>query len=348
MKISVVIPTRNRAEHIQRALESLRQQIRQPDEIVIVDASDSLEYAAPLKKKFSSLSIDWFPAEPSVCAQRNVGIRNSGGDWIFLLDDDITLDVNYLSTLQQHVLAHPACGAAAGELLQMEKDQWVSHYPPTGMMDLLWRFVFQLSVWGDLSVLRSSAASSPLLNFLRKYYRRKGNGLSNGGWPLVTQWEKPFFETKIFSLGANLVRKEWLLQSMYDEVLDPGGIGDNYGVAMGFPGDYPIHVITTTRAFHHRAAENRVNRSIAYYRRVLALHYFTKLKGKAPAAASFWLLWSLTGNAIHQIIKRDGTLLRATIKSMSKILQGKNPYWLGHLKNKKSIQPLIADRDSES
>jgi hypothetical protein len=39
------------------------------------------------------------------------------------------------------------------------------------------------------------------------------------------------------------VRRQWLIRSPFDEVLDPHGIGDNYGVAFGFPSK--IHVLNS-------------------------------------------------------------------------------------------------------
>jgi glycosyltransferase involved in cell wall biosynthesis len=328
-------------------LKSLSEQVRQADEVIIVDASDSTTYIASLKEKFLALSIVWMTSEPSVCHQRNIGINQAQGDWIFLHDDDITLDKNYLAVLEHHAQENIYCGALAGQLMQMERGEWISNYPPSSIIDLLWRYWFQLSVWGDLTKLETKFVARPLLRWLKEYYQRKGNDLTKGGWPLVTQdWNKSFLSTRIFSLGANLVRKDWLLRSSYDEVLDPGGIGDNYGVAMGFPGTRPIHVVMEVKAFHHRAETNRVKRSLAYYRRVLALHYFTMLKGDTPQRTTRWLLWSLTGNAIQYLLKGDRVLFRATLKAMKLIWQNKNPYLEGHHKRQKSVQPLIDENDS--
>lgn len=347
MKISAVIPTRNRSAHVERALKSLNEQTRRPEEVIIVDASDSSDYMTSLKEKFPELNIVCLTCEPSVCKQRNLGIQHAQGNWIFLHDDDITLDQNYLSVLEEYAQENIYCGVVAGQLMQKEKEQWMSNYPPSGVLDLLWRYCFQLSVWGDLTKLETIAVTRPLLNGLEKYYRAKGNGLTRGGWPLVTQdWNKSNFSTRIFSLGANLVRKDWLLRSPYDEVLDPGGIGDNYGVALGFPGDLAIHVVTGVKAFHHRAETNRVNRSLAYYRRVLALHYFTMLKGDAPRSTTRWLLWSLSGNSIQYFLRGDRVLFRATVKAMKLIWRNKNPYLEGHRQQQKNVQPLMDDTDS--
>jgi glycosyltransferase involved in cell wall biosynthesis len=338
MKISVVIPTRNRPHYMSRVLTTLQQQIRKAEEIIVIDSSDQMEYRQGLKEQFSSLPISWIQAPASVCLQRNIGIREASGDWIFLCDDDIELDQDYLAKLEEYSNVNPDCGAVAGCLLQNESGNWVSQYPPRNFGDLLWRFAFQLSVWGDLQSITTSTWTKPILYMVKQFYRRRGNNVSLAGWPLITSWDQKYFQTKIYSLGANLIKREWLLNSPYDEVLDPSGIGDNYGVALGFPKKNAIHVLCDTHAHHHRAEENRLLHSIAYFRRTLALHYF--LKRHRKRAQRLWFIWSLLGNWIHQKIRRN-ELSNATLKAIKLVLTGKNPYWEGFVKNKKNIQPPL-------
>lgn len=337
MKVSVIIPTRNRPEAIQKALLSLQRQTLQPDEIIVVDSSDDKGYAQKIKSQYSSLPVKWMDAPASVCVQRNIGIRAASGDWILLCDDDIIFADDYLQKLVGYAKANPQCGALAGRLLQEERNQWTSEYPVKNFLDLLWRFIFQLSIWGDLSSVKTSLLNKPLLLLINKFYQKRDNGFTLSGWPLITSWSE-VFQTSIYSLGANLIRREWLLQSPYDEVLDKSGIGDNYGVALGFPQHRAIHVLSSTVAHHARATQNRLVKPIAYYRRIMALHYFIKRSGNFPKSTPFFFIWSLMGNAIMYSFKRDREMYKATKKAMILISKNKNPYWIAYLKGQKIVE----------
>src|SRR5262245_59486804 len=86
--ISVVIPTRNRPASLARTVAALRAQTCPPDELIIVDASDS-----PVEPDAASDPTVSFPVlrlrtPPGVCHQRNVGIQRASGTHILLCDDD--------------------------------------------------------------------------------------------------------------------------------------------------------------------------------------------------------------------------------------------------------------------
>jgi len=153
---------------------------------------------------------------------------------------------------------------------------------------------------------------------------------------LITQWSESF-STSFFSLGANIIKRDWLLQSPYDEVLDANGIGDNYGVALGFPGK--VYVLSSTFVHHQVEKGNRLNESVSYYRRVLALHYFIRKSKKFLASTERWLLWSLVGNSIKSIIAFRWMQVWASWKAMALIMLDKNPYWIGFKKNQKIVKP---------
>lgn len=312
-KISVVIATRNRFDRVSAAVRSIEAQSLLPKEIIIVDASDN-DLGESLK---SFVPLKWVKAQPSVCAQRNLGIKSASSDWIFLCDDDIELAKDYLEKLAQYAQQKNSTGALAGLLLQKEKGEWVKNYPVRSFRDLFWRFVFQQSVWGDIQV-RVPTLLGPLHRLIVSFYARRGNSTTLGGWPLITQWNEPVIQTRFYSLGANLIRKEWLLQSPFDESLDAHGIGDNYGVAQNFPAGSSIHIVTSTFAYHHRANENRLNQSNARYLRFLALHYFLR-KSKAGTMTILFFYWSLVGYSIYSLTKdrRDFFL---TLKAMGILL----------------------------
>lgn len=338
MTISAVIPTRNRAVHLAKTLRSLLAQTRPPNEILVIDSSDDKLQIENLRREFTGNSVRWFDAPVSVCIQRNIGISNAVGDWIFLCDDDVELEAAYISILESYVVVTKGCSAVAGKLLQLESGKWIDRYPVKSFGELCWRFLFQLSIWGDIDQVKVNRLFGFFFRQIKRFYEKRGNTLSLAGWPLVTQWDEEPFVTTFFSLGANLIRKEWLKHG-YDEVLDPYGIGDNYGVALNFPSPRQIHVVGSARAYHHRVQQNRLDGLTAYFRRVLALHYFMRQK-KTGFLTMVLFIWSLAGNSVAALSRRDLRMFHVSLRSMAVILFSSNPYWIAHLKKQKTIQPF--------
>lgn len=269
MQISVVIPTCNRRKRLLLLLQHLDHSSYPLLEVIIVDSGEDLLESSDYTG-FKNLAIVYLRSEKSVCIQRNLGIKRAAGDWIFLCDDDIEVPVDYLDKIAQHATLHQDAGAISGLVLQKENNEWRSSYPIHSALKLWWKFIFQQSVWGEIACKRKNI----LIRKIEKFYQRKGNHISKAGWPVITDFSGDYFLCPVYGLGASVVKKEWLLQSMYAEVLDKHGIGDNYGVAMNFPAK--IHVLNGAFTYHHQEPVNRLQRPLQYFRRVLALDYFVK------------------------------------------------------------------------
>lgn len=338
MKISVVVATRNRDPYVSRLLQCLSRQTRLPDEVILVDSSDLKTTVQELARHFPNLRIRIIESEPSVCLQRNRGVKEAASEWIFICDDDIELPDDHLMILENFIQEYPDTGALAGRLLQKENGRWQDQYPVKNYKDLLFRFTFQLAIWGAVSSVTFPRFLKPLEYLIKRFYARRGNTLSLAGWPLITDWS-PVFKTTVYSLGANLIRRDWLLRSPYDAVLDPHGIGDNYGVALGFPHKQSIIVIDRTSAFHHRAQESRLVFTGVYYRRLLALHYFLKKKKPMPVRMVF--IWSLIGKWLLHAVKGKRELRYVCEQVLRHVLLNKNPYWYGYTKNASGVRPYL-------
>jgi len=315
----VIIATRNRFSSLLKTLKSIQGQTYQPAETIIVDASDRTEQLPT--KWDGSMPVTWFSHSPSVCAQRNFGIKKAISDWIFICDDDIELDKKYFDELIKHCKANPSCGSVAGLLLQKENGQWVKNYPVKSFAQLVWKFIFQLSIWGEINV-RPPSLWMPFYGGIKKFYQRKANTMTLAGWPLITQWDEAVIKTKFYSLGATLIRKDWLLNSPYNENLDASGIGDNYVVAKGFPGDRPIHVLSSTYALHHKVSENRMTEPRSRSRRILALNYFLSIGYTSLLTRAFFVWSSFSYVLLCSIKDRRNFVL--FLKTFLKCLLGKS------------------------
>jgi glycosyltransferase involved in cell wall biosynthesis len=87
-KVSVVIPTYNRAEKVGRSIESVLAQTFRDFEIIVVDDGSTDETGATLKRVFGDSIRYYFQANQGVSVARNKGIEEAKGEWIAFLDSD--------------------------------------------------------------------------------------------------------------------------------------------------------------------------------------------------------------------------------------------------------------------
>jgi len=335
MDISVVIPTCNRRQRLLQLLQNLQQSVHPLREVIIVDSGEDRLTPADIAP-FADLPLHYLSSEKSVCIQRNKGIQMARGEWIFLCDDDIEVPKDYLSRIATHAEQHPEAGAISGLVMQWVEGKWNANYSIHSPRALVWSYIFQLSIWGEINC----GDRNPFIRKITAYYHQKGNHITRAGWPVVTNFSGEYFSTPVYGLGASVVKREWLLHSPYEEVLDRHGMGDNYGVNVGFPAA-GVHVLNQAFVYHHREPENRLQRPLQYYRRMLALHYFIKTKDRLKPVKKYWLLWSITGNLLTFISMRDGSMVRTALKTFWRIAMEKNPYYRAAKTNQKVVEPML-------
>lgn len=126
MKITVVICTKDRREDLAQALLSVGKQTRIPDEVIIVDASSNKDIENDLSKTFFSFDIKYFYTKEGLTKQRNIGVKNSFGDIIVFLDDDIVLDSQYIFFIEKIFIEdkNREIGGAMGKIINLNKDSF--------------------------------------------------------------------------------------------------------------------------------------------------------------------------------------------------------------------------------
>jgi peptidoglycan/xylan/chitin deacetylase (PgdA/CDA1 family) len=105
-KLSVVIPTRNRARILARTLPTVLDQSLDPADyevIVVVDGRDpdSVGVANALSRAFALAVVE--QPRRGLASARNLGIRHAKGRWILFLDDDLVCE---RQLLHEHVSVH--------------------------------------------------------------------------------------------------------------------------------------------------------------------------------------------------------------------------------------------------
>ena len=86
--VSVVVPTRNRADLLPRALRSVLDQTFPDFELVVVD-DGSTDATASVRASLTDPRLVWLEGpHAGVSSARNLGVRHARADWIAFLDDD--------------------------------------------------------------------------------------------------------------------------------------------------------------------------------------------------------------------------------------------------------------------
>lgn len=85
--VSVIVPTKNSEKFIRQCLESIKNQTYKNLEIIVVD-NNSSDNTKEITRKFTDKV---FNCGPERSAQRNFGVKNSGGEYVLVIDSDMEL-----------------------------------------------------------------------------------------------------------------------------------------------------------------------------------------------------------------------------------------------------------------
>ena len=113
-KVSIVMPTRNRASLLRRALMGVQAQSLWDREIVVVDDASTDETLAMLASEFPGVKVVRHPFSRGPSAARNSGVAVATGDWIFFHDDDDLMHPSHLADLLAATLTAPPNSLVAG------------------------------------------------------------------------------------------------------------------------------------------------------------------------------------------------------------------------------------------
>lgn len=113
MRVSVIVPSYNRAEYLPRAVESLALQEAGDMEVLVVDdgsTDDTEARVRELAAAYPALYIRFIRQEHAgISAARNRGILESKGDWIAFLDSDDLWHPDKIKKQQAYLEKHPLC-----------------------------------------------------------------------------------------------------------------------------------------------------------------------------------------------------------------------------------------------
>ncbi|HET8887238.1 MAG TPA: glycosyltransferase family A protein [Salinimicrobium sp.] len=104
-EIDVVIPTMGRTQHLIQVVKDLSRQTLLPKKIIIVeqnpDPNSKTELAELFIQQWPFEIVHHFIHQTGACNARNLALTEVNSDWVFLLDDDVRLEIDVLENLMK-------------------------------------------------------------------------------------------------------------------------------------------------------------------------------------------------------------------------------------------------------
>lgn len=107
MRISVIVPTRNRARSLSKCIARLESQTNQPDEVIVVAHENDVETVRCFEDISCSMNLVLAVTSGGTCRARNDGIARASSDVVVLIEDDMLLSLEFVETIRRLFSTQP-------------------------------------------------------------------------------------------------------------------------------------------------------------------------------------------------------------------------------------------------
>lgn len=293
MKISVIICTRNRFDDFTKTLPSIAAQSRLPDELVVVDSSDEKrlgEYLGSVKLPFPTR---YFHTQPGLTLQRNHGIRECAGDLVFFFDDDVDLDVNYLSEVEKVFSGDTKhkIGAVGGKIIRNS---------PLSIRLKLEQFTFYV------------------LRFIFGVVGTRNGKFYPSGMPSHPHKNQQSGFIECLSGCCMAFRREVFEKAKFDESLAHYGLMEDVDISkQTLDAGYKIYYQTSATLLHNESPLNRLKVQQWAEMSVVNYDYLFRKSWARDAWRWFFYCWALIGLVAVNVHSLKG--LKGTLNGMKKV-----------------------------
>ncbi|MDD2752799.1 MAG: glycosyltransferase family 2 protein [Candidatus Omnitrophica bacterium] len=118
--VSTIIVTCGKANYLKKCLDSCRGQSFKNLELIVIDNSDHGALSSEIQKQYPALKLFKSPQPLSYCQSLNQGIALSEGDYIFALNDDVTLEKDYIEQALSVFKLDEKIGMVSGKILRSD------------------------------------------------------------------------------------------------------------------------------------------------------------------------------------------------------------------------------------
>ena len=120
-EVSVLILNYNGAKFIEACLQSVLAQDYPTTEIIVIDNASNDESADIVKEGFPGVVLLEAGANLGFAGGMNLGIKNSRGEFVLLLNPDVVLDKGFLSAMVEAIESDVSVGSVSGKVYKLEE-----------------------------------------------------------------------------------------------------------------------------------------------------------------------------------------------------------------------------------
>lgn len=153
MKISVVIPAYNEEKLLKKCLESLKNQIEKPFEIIVVD-NNSTDKTTQVAKKMGAIVVK--EAKQGISSARNAGFNTANGDVIARLDADTVAPKDWILKIRQNLEKGVEAVSGPASYLNLPEKIQFSHLPSLYYFRFLKLFFKKNMLFGPNMAIKKS------------------------------------------------------------------------------------------------------------------------------------------------------------------------------------------------
>lgn len=280
--VAVVIPTANRAVVLRRTLESLAVQSCQPEQIVLVDASeDDATRSLCVDGTVSGLTSEvvWRAAQiRGAASQRNQGVRECQHSVIGFFDDDILFEPDCIARLWRALQSDAGLGGVNAMIVNQR-------YQPPGRPS---RFMFRLMA-GRTQASYAGRVLGPAVNLLPE---------DREDYPDVVPVEW-------LNTTCTLYRREAMPQPPFPDNFTGYSLMEDLALSLTVAKHWRLANARTARIYHDSQPGRHKDEPVAVSRMELVNRHYvmTKVMGKHGIADygrfALWELFQLTSCAVH-------------------------------------------------
>jgi len=227
MTFSIVIPTKDRPKELNKIFNSIIQQSRKPNQIIIIDQSipENTIYKnlkSILKGENIKLNYVHDQKISGLIEAKSISIKYNICDYISFFDDDIVLEPDYLKSIENAFAFHPNMKGVNGLIINLPKK------------NILNRFFFQMTHFGLFKDNRYKTLKSIKHGDI---YPVPVNILSGG----LSTWKKEVFDKVQFDFRNGI--------HAYEDVEFSIRVNKNFPKSM--------FIIPNAKLYHFHSAINR-------------------------------------------------------------------------------------------
>lgn len=121
-KVTIQIVTYNSEKDIIKCIDSINQQTYPNIEVIVIDNKSTDKTVDLLSSKYNDIKIILNNKNLGFCKGHNIGFREGKGDYVIVLNPDVTLDKHFVEEVVKGMEENPEVGLISGKILRMKQD----------------------------------------------------------------------------------------------------------------------------------------------------------------------------------------------------------------------------------